>query len=85
MSGTRDKNMHSLDAAGAGDLGAVESGDVLGPCPSCGTELREAHIKHPHTGRVERAIEHPEPFCTYFGETHPDTIERAIQRAPKEK
>jgi hypothetical protein len=24
---------------------------------------------------------HPVPFCTYYGETSPETIERAIKRA----
>ena len=84
MSGENDKSLHGLDAAGAGDVGAVDSGEVLGPCPSCGAELHEAHVKHPRTGRLERAIMHPVPFCTYYGETHPDVIERAIERAKKE-
>jgi hypothetical protein len=84
MSDARDKNLHGLDAAGAGDVGEVDNGEVLGPCPSCGAELRDVHVKHPRTGRVERAIMHPVPFCTYYGETHPDTIERAIKRALRE-
>lgn len=79
-----DKRLHGLDAAGAGDVGGVEGGEVLGPCPSCGAELRDVHVKHPHTGRVARAISHPVPFCTYYGETHPDVIERDIERARKE-
>lgn len=79
MNGTRDKNMHDLDAAGAGDVGAVAEGDVLGPCPSCGAELRKTHVKHPHTGRLERALMHPVPFCAYYGETDPAAIERAIK------
>ena len=79
-----NKRVHGLDAAGAGDAGAVDVGDVLGPCPSCGADLYVGHVEHPHTGRVERALMHPAPFCTYYGETDPDTIERAVERAQKE-
>ena len=76
-----DKRKHGLSAAGAGDLGAVDDGDLLGPCPSCAAELRVSHAQNPHTGRVERVIIHPVPFCTYYGETDPATIERDVRRA----
>lgn len=79
-----DKRVHGLDAAGAGDAGAVNDGDVLGPCPSCGDELYVVHTKNPRTGRVERALMHAVPFCTYYGETDPDAIERDIERTRKE-
>jgi len=80
-----DKRVHGLDAAGAGDVGAVvDSGEILGPCPSCGAELRSGRVEDPRTGRIERALMHPVPFCTYYGETEPDTIERDIMRAQRE-
>ena len=83
MSADRTKRMHGLDAAGAGDAGPVDDGDLLGPCPSCGAELRVGPVNNPRTGRVERALMHPVPFCTYYGDTDPDTIERDIARAQK--
>jgi hypothetical protein len=76
--------VHGLDAAGAGDVGAVHLSEVLGPCPSCGIDLYVGPVENPHTGRVERALMHPIPFCTYYGETDPDTIERDIERVRKE-
>ena len=84
MSDASDKRVHGLDAAGAGDAGAVDSGDVLGPCPSCGADLYVGRVENPRTGRVERALMHPVPFCTYYGETDPGTIERDIARTQKE-
>ena len=84
MSNDRNKRVHDLDAAGAGDAGAVDSGEFLGPCPSCGADLHVGPVNNPHTGRVERALMHPVPFCTYYGDTDPDTIERDIARAQKE-
>ena len=84
MSGAIDKRVHGLDAAGAGDAGAVDGGEVLGPCPSCGADLHVGRVENPRTGRVERALMHPVPFCTYYGETNPATIERAIARERKE-
>jgi len=74
-----EKRKHGVDAAGAGDLGGVEIGDVLGPCPSCTAELHVGHIQNPHTGRIGRVIMHPMPFCTYYGETDPETIERDVR------
>jgi hypothetical protein len=62
----------------------VSGGKVLGPCPSCGTELLAALVKNPNTGRIARALMHPMPFCTYYGETDPATIERDVERAKKE-
>lgn len=79
-----EKRIHDLRAAGAGDVGDVAGGTVIGPCPSCGAELSVAHVENPHTGRVERALMHPVPFCTYYGETDSAVIERAITRAKKE-
>lgn len=81
MSPRREEATHDLSAAGAGDAGAVEPGDVLGPCPSCRGELRVLHAVNPRTCRVERAIAHTVPFCTYYGETDPTTIERDVRRA----
>ena len=78
------KRLHGFDKAGAGDAGAIDGGDVLGPCPSCAAELRAGLVKNPRSGRVERALMHPVPFCTYYGETDPAEIERAIERAQKE-
>jgi hypothetical protein len=80
-----DKRIHDLDKASAGDAGAVDVGKVLGPCPSCGADLFDGSAQNPHTGRVERFLMHPAPFCTYYGETDPATIERDIDRAQKEK
>ena len=74
------KRRHGLTAAGAGDLGAVPTGDLLGACPSCNAELRICHMLNPISGKIERAMQHPVPFCTYFGETDSAEIERAIAR-----
>lgn len=78
-----EKRIHDLRAAGAGDVGGVSGGKVIGPCPSCDAELSVAYVENPHTGRVERALMHPVPFCTYYGETDSTVIERAIERARK--
>jgi hypothetical protein len=78
------KLLHSLDKAGAGDVGAVDVGEALGPCPSCGADLFDGSAENPRTGRVERFLTHPAPFCTYYGETDPATIERDIERVQKE-
>jgi hypothetical protein len=78
-----DKRVHGLNAAGAGDVGGVDEGEVLGPCPSCGADLRVAYVKNPRSGRIERALMHPVPFCTYYGETDPTTIERAVEERAK--
>lgn len=72
------KRVHGLNAAGGGDAGGVHHDEVLGPCPSCGAELYAGPVEDPRTGRVARALMHPIPFCTYYGETDPDTIERDI-------
>jgi hypothetical protein len=56
MSG--EKRVHGSSAAGAGDIGSVDDGDLLA-----------------------RMITHPIPFCTYYGETDPTTIERGVHRA----
>lgn len=79
-----ERRVHGLDKAGAGDAGAIDNGDVIGPCPSCGAELSEGRAQNPRTGRVERVLMHPVPFCTYYGETDPDAIERDVARAQKE-
>jgi hypothetical protein len=78
------KRVHGLEAAGAGDVGDVDGGEVLGPCPSCAADLLVVLVEHPRTGRVERAIIHPVPFCTYFGATDPVLIEREIERTRTE-
>lgn len=78
------KRFHSLSAAGAGDLGPIDAGDILGPCPSCATELRVTSVENPRTGRTARALVHPVPFCAYYGATDPSAIERAIERGAKE-
>jgi hypothetical protein len=74
-----DKRIHGIEAAGAGDLGPVDADERVGPCPSCGAELSACRALNPATGRVERALTHPVPFCTYFGETDPEEIEGAIE------
>ncbi len=74
------KRRHSLTDAGAGDLGLVPSGEVIGACPSCQAELRICLTLNPISGNFDRAMQHPVPFCTYFGETDPAEIERAIVR-----
>ena len=81
----RDKRIHGLDAAGAGDVGDVSGTEVFGPCPSCAAELLLTHVENPLTGRIERALMHPFPFCTYYGETDADKIERDVERARKKK
>ena len=76
-----DRRLHDLDAAGGGDVGVVDGGDLLGPCPSCGADLHVGYAKNPLTGRVARMIMHTVPFCTYYGETDPATIEADVCRA----
>jgi hypothetical protein len=78
------KRKHGPAAAGAGDLGAIDDGDLLGPCPSCATALSVGHAKNPHTNRVERVIIHPMPFCSYYGETDPATIENDVRHAQED-
>jgi len=72
--------VHGVAAAGAGDLGPVQSGEVLGACPSCGAELSVCTAVNPHSGRTERGLLHPVPFCSYFGEVDASEIERTIAR-----
>lgn len=68
--------MHGADKAGAGNLGSVELGERIGACRVCGADLNEVWTEHPHhPGILARAISHPVPFCTYFGETDPETVE----------
>lgn len=76
----RNKRIHGQEAAGAGDIGSVTGSEFLGPCPSCGAELRVACVKNPLTSRIARALLHPMPFCTYYGETDPTTVEHSIKR-----
>jgi hypothetical protein len=77
----RDKRIHGIDAAGAGDVGAIAMGTSIGPCPSCGAELRVTSAVNPTTGRRERALIHPVPFCAYYGETDPTQIECDVEEA----
>ena len=81
---TTNKRVHGLEAAAAGEVGSVDADEILGPCPSCAAELRVGRVKNPSTGRVGRALMHPVPFCTYYGETDPASIEGDIERAQKE-
>lgn len=76
-----DKRIHGVNACGAGHAGNVADGEILGPCPSCAAELRVARVEDPRTGRLESALLHPLPFCTYYGKTDPITIERDVARA----
>jgi hypothetical protein len=78
------KRVHGLDKAGGGDAGTIETEEVLGPCPSCGADLFIGYAEDPRTKRVLRGLMHPVPFCTYYGETDPGEIERAITRAQEE-
>ena len=73
---------HGNEAAGAGDLGQIDdsSGDDIGPCPSCGATVRVTMLDDPRSGRQRRAILHPMPFCSYYGETAPDVMEEEIYR-----
>lgn len=72
------RRKHDISACGAGDAGVMPVGKVIGACPSCGAELSSVQMKDPRTGQVGRALAHPAPFCSYFGETDPATIEREI-------
>jgi hypothetical protein len=74
----QQKRVYGLEAAGAGDAGPISDGVVLGACPSCGAELRVGDVLNPLSGRVERSLQHPLPFCAYFGETDAAEIEREI-------
>lgn len=76
-----DKRKHDLSAADGGDVGTVEDGRFLGPCPSCAADLRIGYARNPVTERVGRVIMHTVPFCTYYGETDPATIEADVRRA----
>jgi hypothetical protein len=73
------RRVHGPAAAGAGQLDDFVEGAVVGPCPSCGTELRVGAALNPATSHVERILLHPIPFCTYYGESSPDDIVRAIE------
>lgn len=75
-----NERKHGPEAARAGDLGAVTTDEVLGPCPSCGAELHVGHAMDPRTQRTQRTMLHPMPFCSYFGETDAHEIEREIER-----
>ena len=75
-----NKRVHDLDKIRGGDVGAVDFGDVFGPCPSCGADLHIGHVEDPRTGRIERAIMHAVPFCTYYLKTDPIEIERAVKQ-----
>lgn len=77
----RSKRIHGSDAAGAGELPPIPVGEALGPCPSCNAELCAVEAVNPNTGRPTRALVHPIPFCTYFGETTSEVIEQDILRA----
>jgi hypothetical protein len=55
----------------------------LGCVRAAGAELRVVYAEDPYTRRSCRAITHPVPFCTYFGETDPSVIECDIQHAKK--
>lgn len=77
MNDNNEKRVHG--SAAAGDAGSVEDGDMLGPCPSCAAELRVGYAMNPSTGRPGRMIIHEVPFCTYFGETDPTTIESDVR------
>lgn len=74
------RRVHGSEAAGAGDLGSVQAGEVIGACPSCGAALLAGTTTNPASGRVERGLLHPMPFCSYFGETDADEIEREVDR-----
>lgn len=74
--------MHDISAAGAGDLGIIPDGESIGPCPSCRAELRVCDTLNPRTGQIERAMQHPVPFCSYFGDTDAAEIERAVKESP---
>ena len=52
----KEKRVHDLAAAGAGDLGVVPVGEILGACPSCGAEMRTFDVMNPRSGRIERAL-----------------------------
>lgn len=74
-----DRRIHGTSAAGAGQLDDFVEGAVVGPCPSCAVELRVGTALNPATSRVERILLHLIPFCTYYGETSPEDIMRAIE------
>jgi hypothetical protein len=76
----RSPRVHGRDAAAGGDLGDVERGAVIGPCPGCGVEIVDGLIENPQTGRPQRVLLHAIPFCTYYGQTSPEDIELAIKR-----
>lgn len=76
----QQQRMYGFEAAGAGEAELVSDDGVLGACPSCGAELHVGDALNPLSSRVERSLQHPIPFCSYFGETEPAEIEREIGR-----
>jgi hypothetical protein len=77
------RRIHGIEAAGAGSIENVSAFELLGPCPSCGADLHVGNADIPRTGRPARALMHAMPFCTYYGETPADVIERDVQNARK--
>lgn len=74
-----EKRVHGPAAAKAGSLDElVDLGEVIGRCPSCGADLHIGAVTDPRSGQPAHALLHQMPFCTYFGETGPNEILRAI-------
>lgn len=76
-----EKRIHGSEKAGAGDLGQIDevlTGEVVGACPSCHAALSIGSGVDPKTGKPASSLLHPMPFCSYFGETEPEAILKAI-------
>lgn len=74
------RRRYGIEAAGAGFLAEHSVTIVLGPCPSCGAELKIGTAIHPITKKVTKAIAHPVPFCAYFGSTDAELVEQDVKR-----
>lgn len=70
----------SVPVEGTSDEAPI--GEVLGACPACRQELRVGALLDPLSGLVERALLHPVPFCTYFGETDSSEILAEVKGRP---
>lgn len=85
MNGKNDKlAKYGPEHAAAGAIEFVDTGDRLGPCPSCKGEIAIGTAPDPaNGGKSARVLLHAMPFCAYFGDTKPQKIVADIERAAR--